>query len=246
MSLGASYISGAGVTTTGFDPAGANSMLDAAGDTRAAKCGTAPDGQDFRAARDGTCIVINLGTTSDQPVRLTVESMIRADLARIGINVPAAFTPNVPAATFFGTFADGGPLATHAFDMAIYSVGLGLPGEPDTYSSSWHGDCGGACPAADSIPSTANRGAGMNFGGLNDAQLDADMDHARLSADLVARARDYALADQRLATLLPAIPLYQQVIVNTYSSSLRGVVQNDFLADFNAAAWYCIAGNCAG
>jgi ABC-type transport system substrate-binding protein len=246
MSLGASYISGAGVPTTGFDPAAANSMLDAAGDTRTTKCGTAPDGQDFRAAKDGTCIVINLGTTSDDPVRLTMESMIRADLARIGINVPAAFEPNVSAGTFFGAFADGGPLATHAFDMALYTVGLGLPGEPDTYSSSWHGDCGGACPYEESIPSSANRGVGMNFSGLNDAQLDTALDHGRSSADLSARARDYALADQRLASLLPAIPLYQQVIVNTYSSDLHGVEQNDFIADFNTAAWYCTAGNCAG
>ena len=150
MSLGATYLSGAGVPTTGFDPATANSMLDAAGDTRATKCGTAPDGQDFRAAKDGTCIVVNVGTTSDDPVRLTVESMISADLAKIGINVPSAFEPNLVAAKFFAAFADGGALATHAFDMALYTVGLGLPGEPDTYSSTWHGDCGGGCPYADS------------------------------------------------------------------------------------------------
>jgi ABC-type transport system substrate-binding protein len=246
MSLGASYVSGAGVPTTGFDPTAANSMLDTAGDARTSKCGTAPDGQDFRAAKDGTCIVINLGTTSDDPVRLSVESMIRADLATIGINVPAAFEPNVSAATFFAGFAEGGPLATHAFDMALLTVGLGLPGEPETYSSSWHGDCGGACPFAGSIPSSADHGVGMNFSGLNDAQLDNELDTGRGSADLTARARDYALADQRLASLLPAIPLYQQVIVNTYSSNLHGVEQNDFVPDFNAAAWYCTAGNCAG
>jgi ABC-type transport system substrate-binding protein len=246
MSLGASYIGGADVPTTGFDPATANSMLDAAGDTRASKCGTAPDGQDFRAAKDGTCIVINVGTTSNDPVRLTIESMIRADLAKIGINVPSAFEPNQAAAKFFGAFANGGPLATHAFDMALYTVGLGLPGEPDTYSSTWHGDCGGVCPYADSIPSSANLGVGMNFSGLDDAQVDSDLDHGRTSADLAVRAHEYALADQRLAALLPAIPLFQQVVVNTYSSSLHGVVQNDFIADFDTAAWYCTAANCAG
>ena len=61
-----------------------------------------------------------------------------------------------------------------------------------------------------------------------------------------SRAQDYALADERLAALLPAVPLYRQVIVNTYSSSLSGVVQNDLVPDFNTAAWYCTAGNCAG
>jgi ABC-type transport system substrate-binding protein len=246
MNLGATYLDSATVTTTAFDPTTANSMLDSAGDLRNAKCGTASDGQGFRAAKDGTCLVINIGTTSDDPARVTIESMIRADLANIGINVPAAFEPNVPAATFFGSFADGGPLATHAFDTALFTVALGLPGEPDTYSSTWHGDCGGSCPNEDAVPSSADLGLGMNFSGLNDPELDKDLDVARNSADLNTRAQEYALADERLATLLPAIPLFQEVIVNTYSSSVFGVVQNDLVPDFDTAAWYCTDGNCAG
>lgn len=172
--------------------------------------------------------------------------MIRDDLASIGINVPKAFTPNVPASTFFDGFASGGPLATHAFDMALYTVSLGLPGELDTYSATWHGTCGGACPNEDEIPSSGDLGVGMNFSGLSDAQLDKALDDARASADAAVRAHDYALADQRLATLLPAIPLYQQVIVNTYSTSVSGVVQNDLVPDFNTAAWFCAQANCAG
>ena len=247
MSLGASYLTASdGIPTTTLDVAAANAMLDTAGDARNTKCGAAPDGQNFRAYKDGTCLVINLGTTSDDPVRVTVESMIRADLAKIGINVPMPYEPNVPATTFFGSFAIGGPITTHHFDMALYAMSLGLPGEPDTYASSWHGDCGGACLTAGAIPSSANLGVGMNFSGLNDAQLDKDFDLGRSSADLAVRARDYVLADQRLAALLPAIPLYQQVIVNTYSTSLFGVVQNDLVSDFNTAAWYCAGGNCAG
>lgn len=246
MDLGASYLASDGVTTTTYDPTTANAMLDTAGDTRVAKCGVAPDGQDFRAEKDGTCIVINIGTTSDDPVRVAVESMIRTDLANIGINVPAAFEPNVPATTFFGSFADGGPLATHAFDTALYTVALGIPGEPDTYSSSWHGDCAATCLQEDSVPSSANLGMGTNFSGLNDPAVDKDLDLARNTADLSTRAQDYGLVDQRLAALLPAIPLYRQVIVNTYSSSLHGVVQNDLVPDFDTAAWYCTAGDCTG
>jgi ABC-type transport system substrate-binding protein len=246
MNLGASYLDSAGVATTAYNPASANSMLDSAGDAPNAKCGAAPDGQDYRAATDGTCIVINLGTTSDDPVRVKVESMIRSDLANIGINIPAAFEPNVPAAQFFAAFADGGPLATHAFDMALFTVALGLPGEPDTYSSTWHGDCGGACLEEDAVPSSGDLGVGMNFSGLNDPALDTDLDLGRTTADLTSRAHDYVLADQRLATLLPAIPLYQEVIVNTYSSSLHGVTQNDLVPDFDTAAWYCTDGDCSG
>jgi peptide/nickel transport system substrate-binding protein len=246
MSLGASYLSGSTVTTTGFDQAQANVVLDAAGDVRSAKCGAGPDGQPYRAFKDGTCIVINVGTTSDNPARLVIEAMVRADLAKIGINVPALFEPNVPAATFFGSFVAGGPLATHAFDMALFTLGPGLPGEPDTYSSTWHGICGGACPSAGEIPSSANLGTGMNFSGLNDTQLDSALDLGRSTADLVARAHDYVLADERLAALLPAIPLFRQVIVNTYSTRVFGVTQNDLVPDFNAAAWYCAAATCSG
>jgi ABC-type transport system substrate-binding protein len=246
MSLGAGYLAGSYVPSTSYDLAQANAVLDAGGDARIAKCGTAPDGQSYRALKDGTCIVVNLGTTSDDPARVAIESMVKSDLARIGINVPTPFAPNVPAAGFFGAFAAGGPLATHAFDMALYTVGLGIPGEPDTYSSTWHGDCGGACPSADEIPSSADLGVGTNFSGLSDAQLDSAFDLGRSTADLAQRAHDYGLADQRLAALLPAVPLFQELMVNTYSTSVYGVTQNDLVPDFNTAAWYCAAGGCAG
>jgi peptide/nickel transport system substrate-binding protein len=246
MSLGASYLTGSYVPSTSYDLGQANAVLDAGGDARNPKCGAAPDGQDYRAFKDGTCIVVNLGTTGDDPARVSIESMVKADLARIGINVPTPFEPNVPAASFFATIAAGGPLATHAFDMALYTVGLGIPGEPDTYSSTWHGDCGGACPSATEIPSSADLGTGTNFSGLSDPQLDSALDLGRGTADLAQRAHDYALADQRLAALLPAIPLFQELIVNTYSTSVSGVTQNDLVPDFDTAAWYCSAGNCAG
>ncbi|HEY6468403.1 MAG TPA: ABC transporter substrate-binding protein [Candidatus Dormibacteraeota bacterium] len=246
MSLGATYLSGDSVPTTGFNLAQANAMLDTAGDARNAKCGAGPDGQDYRAFKDGTCLVINIGTTSDDPVRVTIEAMVKADLAKIGINAPMPFTPNVASGAFFDSFAAGGPLATHAFDIALYTVGLGLPGELDTYASTWHGDCGGTCPSEDEIPSSADLGAGMNFSGLNDPQIDAALDLASSTADLTAQGHDYGLVDQQLAAVVPAIPLFQEVIVNTYSTSLFGVTQNDLVPDFDTAAWYCGSGNCIG
>jgi ABC-type transport system substrate-binding protein len=190
--------------------------------------------------------VINIGTTSDDASRVTIETMVKTDLAKIGINVPAPFAPNEPAGTFFDSFADGGPLATHAFDIGLYTVGLGIPGEPDTYASTWHGDCGGRCPSEDAIPSSADLGAGTNFSGLNDAQLDAALDLGSSTADLSARAHDYELADAQLATVLPAIPLFQEVMVNTYSTSLFGVTQNDLVPDFDTAPWSCSAASCVG
>ena len=246
MDLGASYLGSDGVSTTRYDPTTANAMLDTAGDTRSTKCGAAPDGQDYRAAKDGTCLVINIGTTSDDPLRVGVESMIRTDLANIGINVPAAFEPNVPAAQFFAHSADGGPLATHAFDMALFTMRRRSPVSPTRIPRSWHGDCAAPASVRNSIPSTANRRHGDELQRAQRSAVDWDFDLARNSADLSTRAHDYSLADQRLAALLPAIPLYQQVIVNTYSSSCQGVVQNDLVPDFDTAAWYCTGGRLHG
>jgi ABC-type transport system substrate-binding protein len=86
----------------------------------------------------------------------------------------------------------------------------------------------------------------MNFSGLSDAKLDAALDLAGATADLTARAHDYGLVDVQLAALLPAIPLFQELAVNTYSTSLMGVTQNDFIPDFDTASWYCAGGNCIG
>jgi ABC-type transport system substrate-binding protein len=87
---------------------------------------------------------------------------------------------------------------------------------------------------------------GLNFSGLSNPTLDKALDQARDTADLTVRATEYESIDQQLAALLPAIPLYQQIIVNTYSTSLFGVTQNDLVPDFDTAAWYCAGANCAG
>ena len=186
--------------TTAFDPTQANAMLDSAGDARNAKCGA-------RAGRPGLSARSRTGpassSTSAPPATTRCASTIGVDdqeliWPRSASTCRRRSTPNVPAATFFDSFADGGPLATHAFDMALYTVGLGLPGEPDTYSSTWHGDCGGACPSEDEIPSSADLGVGHE---LQRAQRHRSSTPTSIlrgtTADLTARAHDYGLADQR-------------------------------------------------
>ena len=242
--LGASYVTASGIAQTGFDPAAANRMLDQAGYHRDSRCGAASGGLAGRAWKDGSCLVVNLGTTSDDPVRVRIESMVQTDLAAVGIGVPSPFTPNVPAPAFFSGYADGGPLATHAFDMALYALTLSEPGEPSTLAVSYHGDCGGGCPAESEIPSAGNPGAGLNVTGLTDKELDAALDKAVTTVDPALRADAYAQAQQRLAALLPEIPLFQQVAVNTYSTQLRGVSANELVWDYDTAAWYCTGGSC--
>ena len=242
--LGASYVASTGIAQTAFDPAAANALLDQEGDKRDPKCGMASGGLALRAWKDGSCLVVNLGTTSDDAARVRVESMVQADLQAVGISVPMPFKPNVPAQAFFSGFNDGGPLATHAFDMAVYALAFTQPGEPSTAAGAYHGDCGGSCPVESEIPSAGNPGAGLDFTGVSDAMLDTALDKGSSTVDPALRADAYLQAEQRLATLLPEIPLFQQLAVNTYSTQLHGVSHNELVWDFDTAAWYCTAGDC--
>lgn len=231
---------------TAFNRAAANAMLDQNGDRRNAKCGSAPDGAPYREWKDGSCLVVNIGTTSDDPTRVKVESMLQSDLAAVGIRVPMPFTPNVASAMFFGAFADGGTLYTHAFDIAMFALTYGLPGDPATLATSFHGDCGGSCPEQNQIPSAGNGGEGLNDTGVSDKQLDAALDKGGMSVDPGTRGGAYQQAEQRIAAVLPEIPLYQQLSVNTYTSRLQGVSDNDIVWDFDTADWSCAGGNCQG
>ena len=235
--LGASYLDAANVSATRFDRAAANAMLDAAGDTRSARCGTAPDGQSYRQWKDGSCLVLDLGTTADDPVRVKVEGMVQHDLGLVGIAVPD-LKPNQPAARFFAPFVDGGPLYTHAYDMAMFALAISIPGEPASLAATYHADCMGACPQLNEIASSGNGGQGVNDTGVDDPMLDAALDAAGTTVDTATRIARYDAAEQRLAVDLPEIPLYQQIEVNTYSTRLHGTSENDLVPDFDTEDWY--------
>jgi peptide/nickel transport system substrate-binding protein len=242
--LGAAYLADPSLALTAFSPSAANALLDQSGYTRDSRCGAAPGGGFFRRWKDGSCIVIDLGTSSDNRVRLKEEAMVQANLAAVGVKIPGQFTPNAPASTFFGAFGSGGPLYTHAFDTTIFGLGMAIPGEPDSLSASYHGDCGGKCPDESQVPSSGDRGAGANTTGVSDPALDAALDHGRTSVETAARIQAYTQAQQRLATVLPEVPLYQQLVVDAATVRLQGQRPNDVVWDYNIADWYCINGEC--
>ena len=131
----------------------------------------------------------------------------------------------VKAGRLFGSFGDGGILATHEFDLAMYGQ-TGAP-EPDGWYSLYHSDCRGACPDENQIPSPANHGQGQNAAGLDDPVVDRAFDAGRSTVDLAQRTTAYRQAETALAADLPEVPLYQQVVVNSHSPRLRGVQRND-------------------
>lgn len=65
---------------------------------------------------------------------------------------------------------------------------------------------------------------GQNTTMLHDARLDALLSAARANRDPAALARLYASAQERLVTLMPAVPLYENHTLIAYRRSLRGMV----------------------
>ncbi len=237
--LGSEFIKTTDDPTTKFDPQAANSALDAAGYKLSSKC----DGGKTRAFKDGSCIDLDISTTAGNAAREEAEPLIAADLQNIGIHVNTPYK-NVTPGKLFGSFADGGVLYTHTFDMAMYTNTLSSPAEPDNWYAGYHGNCGGSCPSEVQIPSAANQGQGQDDTGEDNPQVDQWFDQARNSIDLNTRAKLYKQIEVQLAKDLPEIPLYQQVTVNSYTVKLQGLKRNDLVWTYNSYDWYCTQGNC--
>jgi len=237
--LGSEFIKTSDDPTTKYDPTAANKLLDDAGYKLSSSC----DGGKTRAFKDGSCIDVDIATTAGNKAREDAEPLIAADLQAIGIHVNTPYK-NVTPGKLFGSFADGGVLYTHTYDMAMYTNTLSSPAEPDSWYAGYHADCGGSCAQLNQIPSAANKGQGQNDTGEDNPQVDDLFDKARNSVDLATRAKYYKQIELLLAQDLPEIPLYQQVTVNSYSSKLQGLKRNDLVWTFNSYDWYCTGGNC--
>ncbi len=237
--LGSEFIKTSDDTQTKYDPTAANALLDQAGYKLSPSC----DGGKTRAFKDGSCIDVDIATTSGNAIRENAEPLISSDLQAIGIHVNTPYK-NVTAGKLFGSFADGGVLYNHTFDMAMYTNTLSSPAEPDNWYAGYHADCGGTCPGSNQIPSAANKGQGQDTTGEDNPQVDKLFDEARSSIDLTQRASLYKQIEALLAKDIPEIPLYQQVTVNSYSVKLQGLQRNDLVWTFNSYDWYCTAGNC--
>lgn len=236
IALGAPFIRDPAVPTTTYDPAAARGLLDGAGYRLSPGC----HGGRGRADPAGHCLDLDLVTTSDNPVRQQAQVAVQADLEQVGI-----FTTlrTAGAASLFGDFGDGGILATHAFDLAM-DADSGV--EPDAWYFTYHGDCRGACPAENQIPSPRTHGQGQNATGLDDPDVDRALDDGRSTVDLARRALAYRRAEEALAQDLPEIPLYQWMVVNSHTPRLHGLELSDQVWTFNSYDWSCTGGRCQG
>jgi peptide/nickel transport system substrate-binding protein len=211
------------IPTTKYDPTAAKKLLDDAG----YKVLTTGADKGFRAFKDGTTIALNLVTTSGNALREQQEVQIASDMQGIGIKINTPFK-NPTAGKLFGSYASGGVLYNHTFDIAQYTNTVS-GGEPDGWYSGYV--CSG-------IPTQANGGVGQNDTQECNPAVDAGFDAGRNKVSQADRKAGYVDAGKALAADLPEAPLYQQLTVNAYSNKLGGYKAN---ADFwfnNSNDWY--------
>jgi peptide/nickel transport system substrate-binding protein len=200
------------VPTTPYDPTGAMKLLESAGYT---KLKSGPDAGYY--SKDGKHgIDLNLITTAGSALREQQEVVIASEMKAIGIRINEPFN-NPKAGKLFAGYSDGGLLYTHNFDLAMYTYGWS-PGEPDGAYSSYR---------CDQIAQKSNQFTGTNDTQVCDPQLDAALDAGRHEVALADRKAAYITAQERLAQLLPELPLYYQVQVNAWSTRLHGYKMNE-------------------
>lgn len=249
MYLGAEYIDSADLPATKHDVDAANNLLNKDNFPYSAQC----DGGKYRAFSDGTCMSLTISTTKTNAGRVDAESLIEADLLKIGIKVIEPFSN--PTNSLFDNYSDGGVLYTHKFDMAIFTSTMSAPAEPDAFYSAYVG----CYPADGSTPTTTTQCVGSSINqiassfnpletgndtGINIPELNQAMTAARNSVDLTVRAENYIKAEKILAEQLPEIGLFRQVTVDSFGINVRGVEPNDIVWSFNTYDWWCAAGKC--
>ena len=209
---------------TQYNPDAARTLLDNAG----YKVQDSGPCKGYRTDPHGRCVQLHLAT-STLPLREQEGIDITADLALIGIQV---IKPFIEASNdrLFGACTSGGIVYSHNFDLALYTNYYSYPAEPDSLAyASYH---------SSQIPTAGNGCVGQNATWVSDANLDKDLDQARLSVKPADRKDKYILAQRTLADILPEIPLYQGVEVEAFSKKLLGYKGNEFWWMNNSAEWY--------
>jgi ABC-type transport system substrate-binding protein len=149
-------------------------------------------------------------TTSDNPARVTAETIFKANLQAIGIRV----TDNLlPAATMF----DDQHLLSGTYDVAAFSWGGVV--DPGAWNQIW--SCNGS----------------QNFLHYCNARVTKLLDETNTQLDPVKRDREFQAADKLMAVDVPSIPLYDEPNVLTYRSNIRGVTNTATGFTWNVQDW---------
>jgi peptide/nickel transport system substrate-binding protein len=191
-----------------YDPAGAARLLRAAGYT------AGPDGMMSRAGRPLTLV---LAYAENSATARTSAIQIQAYLHAVGI---ALDLKGYSGQQMFGGFSQGGIYQTGHFDLAWYTMTLGV--DPD---SSGRFSCA-------SIPPN-----GQNYSRYCNREVDAAEAAGLSTFDAAARKRAYAIVQRALVRDVPIVFVAYPKNIDAYNSDLHGFRPNPATGSWNANEW---------
>ena len=191
-----------------YDPAAARALLRAAGYV------PGPGGIATKNGRP-LQLVLAFVTTNASARAATVQ--IQASLRAVGIDV---VTKAYNGAQFFAGYGAGGVLQNGTFDLAWYTMTLGI--DPD---SSGRFTCGAIPPVA------------QNYSRYCSAEMDAAEAVGARNPQQKARRKAYARVQELLARDAPIDFVYWPKNVDGYDAHLKGFAPNPEVSTWNAENW---------
>ena len=197
-----------------YDQAKANQLLDEAGWKM---------GSDGYRYKDGKKLTLELATTTRQD-RKDSAVVLQDQLKKIGIDIQPKY---LNSTYFFGTYC------THMmFQLALFAWG-GDPLDPSGFTL-YH---------SSQIPTEENGWQGQNYTGINDKTLDDAIFAATHEVDPAVRQKNYYVAEQRIADLIPQIglTLWTDVYTPKKNLAMAGfdyVISSSIGYTFNSELWY--------
>jgi peptide/nickel transport system substrate-binding protein len=155
-------------------------------------------GGEIRTSEDGTALSFEL-LVPDDPEHAALADKIKRDWAALGVQVtlnPIAYDQLVSE-----------HLDTRNYQAALVDLNLSQTPDPDPYPF-WH---------------QTQISSGQNYSKWDDRQASEYLEQARITTDLVERARLYNNFQVRWSQELPAIPLFYPVYTYAVSSDVHGV-----------------------
>lgn len=196
-----------------YQPEQSRQLLDEAGVRDA-------DGDGFRELSNGTPLTITLITPRDSPLRDRIAAMFQNDMAAIGLRIAIV---RLPSQEFY---SPDGPLFRRKFELALFAwMATPDPGGVALWS----------CRA---VPSEVNHWTGNNLPGWCFREADRAIRTAATAWNYQERLQAYLRQQQLFTQELPALPLFQRVVITIHHPNLRGI-QPDPTAPltWNIAAW---------
>ena len=194
---------------SGYDPAKARALLDAAG---------WKPGPDGIRVKNGKRLELETVTVAGVITRERAEVVMQQQLRAAGIDLQVH---NGSANLLFAPLGAGGLFASGKYDLGIYA----WTKNPDPDDSQTAGP--------DNLPPH-----GANYSRLADAELGRLQTRAATTYDHGERKRLYAQVERRLGEVLPYHTLVWRANVNAWNDNLHGVKPAQAVSDFwNVGSW---------